>query len=45
MAVTEDKKTAHRVFTTLVKYLRTARFDFKEIAKECYVSEQTLRQY
>ena len=45
MAVTQEKKTAHRVFTALVKYLRNACFEFKEIAKECGVSEQTLRQY
>lgn len=45
MADATETKTAHRVFTSLVKYLRSARYEIRGIARDCRVSEQTLRQY
>jgi hypothetical protein len=45
MAITEERKTAHKVFSALVKGLRMDKYTIPEIAELCSVAEQTVRQY
>jgi hypothetical protein len=45
MAVTEEKKTAHLVFSSLARYLKLNGCSVRDLATYCAVSEQTFRQY